>query len=249
MTGGLANRVIAETDGAGVSRREYIWLDNQVVAVIDDANTTNPTPYWVTNDNLGRPVQMTDADRAVVWRAKYRPFGGLVSVTGPASLDARFPGQWFQLESGLSYNWHRYYDATLGRYTQPDPLGWIAGPSLYAYADGNPVSGADPAGLAPKDKTYGLPRGFWNWYHRQVKQPGDPDLSREEAVELYGEWCDSGKPDPEGHRTEPEPEPGHQRGITDGDPWFPLFSPPVDPVPIPIQPVVPVGPMEPLLVP
>ncbi|MBO0664567.1 RHS domain-containing protein [Jiella sp. MQZ9-1] len=163
MTGGLANRVIAETDGAGVSRREYIWLDNQVVAVIDDANTTNPTPYWVTNDNLGRPVQMTDADRAVVWRAKYRPFGGLISVAGPASLDARFPGQWFQLESGLSYNWHRYYDATLGRYTQPDPLGWIAGPSLYAYVNGDPVNLIDPLGLAG-----------WNYGPPPPGMPGGP---------------------------------------------------------------------------
>jgi RHS repeat-associated protein len=39
-----------------------------------------------------------------------------------SKLDARFPGQWFQLESGLAYNWHRHYDASLGRYVQPDPL-------------------------------------------------------------------------------------------------------------------------------
>lgn len=75
------------------------------------------------------------------------PFGEVISVTGPASLDARFPGQWFQLESGLAYNWHRHYDASLGRYTQPDPLGVKAGPSVYGYADGNPVMWVDPEGL------------------------------------------------------------------------------------------------------
>ena len=37
-------------------------------------------------------------------------------------MDIRFPGQWFQLETGLAYNWHRHYDATTGRYVQPDPL-------------------------------------------------------------------------------------------------------------------------------
>ncbi|MEJ2626264.1 MAG: RHS repeat-associated core domain-containing protein [Pseudolabrys sp.] len=46
----------------------------------------------------------------------------------------RFPGQYFLLESGLHYNSHRHYDPTLGRYTQPDPLGLIDGPSVYAYA-------------------------------------------------------------------------------------------------------------------
>ena len=57
--------------------------------------------------------------------------------------DARFPGQWNQLESGLAYNWHRHYDPTTGRYTQADPIGLAAGPSLYAYANGNPVNFID----------------------------------------------------------------------------------------------------------
>ncbi|MCC2100630.1 MAG: RHS repeat-associated core domain-containing protein, partial [Hyphomicrobiales bacterium] len=60
------------------------------------------------------------------------------------------PGQWFQLESGLAYNWHRHYDATLGRYVQPDPLGLTAmlsdGPSVYGYVDGNPVAYVDRNG-------------------------------------------------------------------------------------------------------
>ncbi|MEQ1713050.1 MAG: RHS repeat-associated core domain-containing protein, partial [Hyphomicrobium sp.] len=41
------------------------------------------------------------------------------------TLNARFPGQWFQVESGLHYNWHRHYDPTIGRYTQPDPLVFV----------------------------------------------------------------------------------------------------------------------------
>jgi RHS repeat-associated protein len=61
--------------------------------------------------------------------------------------DTRFPGQWFQLESGLHYNWHRHYDPTLGRYTQPDPLGFVDGPSVYAYAGGQPTKHVDVEGL------------------------------------------------------------------------------------------------------
>lgn len=72
--------------------------------------------------------------------------GGAHAITGSASLDARLPGQWYQLETGLHYNWHRHYDLSLGRYTQPDPLGFVDGPSVYGYAKGSPLSAVDPDG-------------------------------------------------------------------------------------------------------
>jgi RHS repeat-associated protein len=66
-------------------------------------------------------------------------------------MDLRFPGQWFQLENGLAYNWHRHYDPTIGRYVEPDPLGLKAllsdGPSVYSYVTGNPLAKVDPDGL------------------------------------------------------------------------------------------------------
>jgi RHS repeat-associated protein len=67
-------------------------------------------------------------------------------VTGTAVFDARFPGQWFQSETGLHYNWHRSYDPTLGRYTQSDPLGFVDGPSVYGYAGGSPQRWVDRDG-------------------------------------------------------------------------------------------------------
>ncbi len=90
---------------------------------------------------------MTDGTKAVVWNAVWTPWGSPQSITGSATLNARFPGQWFQVEAGLHYNWHRSYDPTLGRYTQPDPLGFVDGPSVYGYAGGSPVVGVDPLGL------------------------------------------------------------------------------------------------------
>jgi RHS repeat-associated protein len=65
---------------------------------------------------------MTDGTQAVVWDAVYKPFGEVHSITGSATLNLRFPGQYFLIENGLHYNWHRHYDPTLGRYTQPDPI-------------------------------------------------------------------------------------------------------------------------------
>ncbi|MEQ1710705.1 MAG: RHS repeat-associated core domain-containing protein [Hyphomicrobium sp.] len=72
------------------------------------------------------------------------------SITGSETLNARFPGQWFQVESGLHYNWHRHYDPAIGRYTQPDPLGFVDGPSVYAYVKNSPGELVDPDGrMAP----------------------------------------------------------------------------------------------------
>ncbi|MGE0231806.1 MAG: RHS repeat-associated core domain-containing protein [Flavobacteriaceae bacterium] len=89
---------------------------------------------------------MTDGTKASVWDAVWLPYGGAYSISGSASNEARFPGQWFQIESGLAYNWHRHYDATTGRYSQADPLGFADGPSLYAYALNSPQMFVDPDG-------------------------------------------------------------------------------------------------------
>ncbi|MEQ1714319.1 MAG: RHS repeat-associated core domain-containing protein, partial [Hyphomicrobium sp.] len=81
------------------------------------------------------------------WAVEWLPWGGVHAISGSETLNARFPGQWFQVESGLHYNWHRHYDPTIGRYTQPDPLGFVDGPSVYAYARNAPGQWIDPFGL------------------------------------------------------------------------------------------------------
>jgi RHS repeat-associated protein len=72
------------------------------------------------------------------------------NITGAASNNLRFPGQYFLIEAGLHYNWHRHYDPTLGRYLQPDPLGLEAllsdGPSTYGYVGQSPAMYIDPTG-------------------------------------------------------------------------------------------------------
>ena len=65
--------------------------------------------YFVRADHIGRPVFATTGAGTVVWRASYKPFGG-VSVTTGTPPDDRFPGQWFQTETGPYQNWMRDYD-------------------------------------------------------------------------------------------------------------------------------------------
>ena len=84
-----------------------------------------------------------------MWEAKYLPFGGVHTITAQSVdlINLRFPGQWFQSDSGLHQNWMRDYDPTTGRYLQADPLGLVDGPSVYGYALQNPGRYVDPRGL------------------------------------------------------------------------------------------------------
>jgi len=110
--------------------------------VIVDVDTATPVTWYIHSDHLNRPIAVTDTAGAPVHEA-WLPFG---EATGSYALNARFPGQWFQSENGLHYNWHRHYDPTIGRYTQADPLGFVDGPSVYAYALNSPQMYIDPDG-------------------------------------------------------------------------------------------------------
>ncbi len=152
----IFGNVIAEADGAGRTGREYLWIPGAGVAgvalpiaVVDGVATATPLLHYVHADHLSRPVLITNAARAVMWRAEWLPWGAPHAVTGTLAQPARFPGQWFQLEAGLHYNWHRHYDPTLGRYLQPDPLGVVPGPNVFAYANNDPLSQVDPKGEHP----------------------------------------------------------------------------------------------------
>jgi RHS repeat-associated protein len=101
--------------------------------------------YFVRTDKISRPVFATNATGAKVWEVTYLPFGGVRTSSG-LPIDARFPGQWYQSESGLHQNWMRDYDPTTGRYIEPDPLGLIDGASVYGYVKQSPAMNIDPRG-------------------------------------------------------------------------------------------------------
>ena len=102
--------------------------------------------HAIVADQTGTPVELVTPDGRTEWHRTANLWGqgtGNGSVTCPL----RFPGQYHDDETGLDYNFHRYYDPATGRYTTPDPLGLAPAPNNYAYV-GNPLEWIDPLGLA-----------------------------------------------------------------------------------------------------
>ena len=102
--------------------------------------------YFIHNDHLGTAQVITDKDQTVVWQGDYQPFGEVEETTAVIENPTRFPGQYFDQETGLHYNWMRDYDPVLGRYLQSDAIGLIDGSNTYGYALGNPLTYYDPNG-------------------------------------------------------------------------------------------------------
>ena len=94
-------------------------------------------------------------DGVVVWQAAYLPYGEAQIQTNTVVNNLRFPGQYFDAETGLQYNWNRYYDPETGRYISADPIGLAGGLNLYAYVGGNPVNWTDPEGLFVNEYGFG----------------------------------------------------------------------------------------------
>ena len=115
---------------------------------IAHVDVSTGTIYYYSNDRLGTPQLMTDDTGTIVWEASYKPFGE--TTINPRSTivnNFRFPGQYYDQETGLHYNYFRYYNPRTGRYVRPDPMGLTGGMNVFVYAQDNPVNSTDPFGL------------------------------------------------------------------------------------------------------
>lgn len=104
--------------------------------------------YYIHNDHLNTPKVVTSETRQVVWRGRYSPFGEVEEVVSQVENNVRFPGQYFDSETGLHYNNFRDYDPVTGRYIESDPIGLDGGYNLYAYAFNDPLQYIDFWGLS-----------------------------------------------------------------------------------------------------
>lgn len=97
--------------------------------------------YYYGNDQLGTPEILTDSTNTVVWKAIYKPFDEAeVNTHSTVENNFRFSGQYYDSETGLHYNYNRYYDPNTGRYLTADPIGLAGGVNLFAYDFNNPMN-------------------------------------------------------------------------------------------------------------
>jgi RHS repeat-associated protein len=113
--------------------------------------TLTDTLYFYHADHLGTPIAMTDTSGALAWRAEHTPFGGIYALTaGTSTNNLRFPGQYYDSETGLAQNWNREFSSATGRYVEPDPFvfahRYLREP-LFLYGLNNPLTNRDPLGL------------------------------------------------------------------------------------------------------
>ncbi len=154
--------LVGEYDASGTVIKTYGYQP-------DGTWTTDPlfmkegdNYYFYHNDHLGTPVAMTDVNGAVVWNAQYNSIGkAVVDMTATAVNNLRFPGQYYDEETGLHYNWNRYYDPSTGRYVTTDPIGFEGGVNLYAYVDNNPTNYFDPNAYGKIGAVIKLGRKAW----------------------------------------------------------------------------------------
>lgn len=153
------DRLAAEQEEGGCLRI-YTYPNNSALVpiIITDYESGNCEPqsgidYTIFTDQIGLPVYIYNPSAELVWSTDWAdPYGHLdLNEQNQLEFSLRFPGHYYDAETGLHYNRFRYYDPLLGRYLQSDPMGQAGGIHIYAYPS-NPLADVDVFGLVHKKK-------------------------------------------------------------------------------------------------
>lgn len=148
-----SHRPLAQLERAKVDQE---WVDERFYAIVTDL--------------IGTPTELVDEQGDLAWRQESTLWGQAVgALTARAWTPLRFPGQYLDLETGLHYNYLRYYDPVTARYTSPDPIGLFGGPSPHAYVH-NPTGWTDALGLTESGDLEWVDPDDLNFSQRTVTQ-------------------------------------------------------------------------------
>jgi RHS repeat-associated protein len=151
-----AGHLLGEYDGTGTLIEETVWLGDIPVATLRP-NGATVAVYYIHSDPLNTPRQVTrPSDNTPMWTWNSDPFGTDAANPSPSgagifAYNLRFPGQVFDGQAGLHYNYFRDYDPAVGRYVESDPIGLNGGVNTYLYARATPLALSDMLGLCPDD--------------------------------------------------------------------------------------------------
>ncbi|MFL4948422.1 putative T7SS-secreted protein [Streptomyces sp. MMS24-I31] len=105
--------------------------------------------FAIVTDLVGTPTELIDESGDIAWRTRSTLWGTTAwAANSTAYTPLRFPGQYYDPETGLHYNYFRHYDTETARYLTPDPLGLAPAPNPASYVH-NPWAWTDPLGLSP----------------------------------------------------------------------------------------------------
>ena len=156
---------MAHTCRRGNKTHTYIYSDQgsyeplaQITADADKGREREILYYHC--DQIGVPRALTDAAGHTVWRGRYGAWGGLEGEEKAEGIHQplRLQNQYCDEETGLHYNFFRYYDPVLGRFISQDPIGLAGGLNAYRFAP-NVQTWVDPLGLSPRKPKNLLPDG------------------------------------------------------------------------------------------
>ncbi|MGR9106884.1 MAG: RHS repeat-associated core domain-containing protein, partial [Gammaproteobacteria bacterium] len=138
----LLGNLLSESTAGGMVQREYVWMERSPVAVVEGNGDT----VFLQSDRMETPRVATGSGGSIVWMWHIDAFGNINPIENNFALNLRFPGQYYDSETGLLYNWTRYYEPALGRYISVDFMGLDGGINPYVYALDNPLVYVDPDG-------------------------------------------------------------------------------------------------------
>ncbi len=122
------------------------------ITAADAPQTEIDTRFFaIVTDLIGTPSELIDEQGEIAWRTRSTLWGTTAwAANSSAYTPLRFPGQYYDPETGLHHNYFRHYDPETARYLSPDPLGLAPAPNPAAYVH-NPQVATDHLGLAPGD--------------------------------------------------------------------------------------------------